>query len=502
MATPIELQPFDEHNRRLAANVRPEGRRNPTPPPRYDLVVIGAGTAGLVAAAGAAALGAKTALVERHLLGGDCLNVGCVPSKGLIRAARAAAAVRAAAAFGVHVDGWRADFSAAMERMRRLRAEISPADSVARFESLGVDVYLGEAKFIARDAVVAEGATLRFKRAIIAAGARAADPEIPGLAEAGYLTNESVFSLTALPRRLAVLGGGPIGAELAQAFARFGAETTLIERSDRILAREEPDAAAIVQESLVRDGVLVRTRAKVARAERRGAEKVLHLEDGSTVVAEEVLVAAGRTPNVDGLGLNAAGVAYDLKQGVAVDDRLMTANSRIYAAGDVCSRFKFTHAADFLARTALQNAFFFGRKRASALVIPWCTYTSPEIARVGISAAEAEAAGIAIDTFTATLEENDRARLDGEAEGFARVHVRKGTDKIVGGTIVAANAGDLIGQLSLAMTQGLGVRALGSTIQPYPTQAEAIRKLGDLYNRTRLTPFAKWLLGAIVRWRG
>jgi pyruvate/2-oxoglutarate dehydrogenase complex dihydrolipoamide dehydrogenase (E3) component len=497
----LGIAPSDAYNRELVANVHPPGWSNPEPGGRYNLVVIGAGTAGLVTAAGAAGLGAKVALVEKHLMGGDCLNVGCVPSKALIRAARAAADVRDAGTFGVRVpEGVTVDFPAVMERMRRLRAGISPHDSAARFRDLGVDVYFGAGRFARTDALEVDGRTLRFKKAVIATGARASAPPIPGLAEAGYLTNETVFELTELPSRLAVIGAGPVGCELAQAFARFGSRVTLVEQTPQILGREDCDAAALVAGSLKRDGVAIACGTTVTRIGAEGSEKVLTLEaDGRAreVRVDAVLVGAGRVPNVEGLGLDEAGVAHD-RSGVLVDDRLRTANRRIYAAGDVASRFQFTHAADALARVAIRNALFLGRARASALTIPRCTYTDPEVAHVGLEEAEAERKGIAVRTFVQEFAEVDRAVLDGEAAGFVKVHVRAGTDLILGATVVARHAGEMISELTLAMVGRRGLKTLAQTIHPYPTQAEALKKVADTYNRTRLTPavkhwFTTWL---------
>jgi pyruvate/2-oxoglutarate dehydrogenase complex dihydrolipoamide dehydrogenase (E3) component len=498
----IAVEPWDAHNQALVANVHPEDWANPEPAGRYNLVVIGAGTAGLVTAAGAAGLGARVALVERGLMGGDCLNVGCVPSKGLIRAGRAVADVRGAGEYGVRVPpGTHADFGAVMDRMRRLRARISRLDSAARFRGLGVDVFFGVARFSGPDTVDVAGVTLRFKKAVIATGARAAEPPIPGLAEAGYLTNETVFSLTELPRRLAVIGGGPIGCELAQAFARFGATVFLLEGEGQILPREDRDAAERVASALSRDGVEVRLGTRVERIERDGAARAIHVTSGAAaarLAADAILVAVGRAPNVEGLGLESVGVAHDTRAGVAVDDRLRTTNSRIYAAGDVCSAHKFTHNSDAQARIVIQNALFLGRARASALTLPWCTYTDPEVAHVGLSEREAALRGIAVRTFVQELADVDRAVLDGETEGFIKVHVRAGTDRILGATIVARHAGEMLSELTLAIATGTGLGRIASIIHAYPTQAEAIRKLGDAYNRTRLTPrvkrlFARWL---------
>jgi pyruvate/2-oxoglutarate dehydrogenase complex dihydrolipoamide dehydrogenase (E3) component len=494
------LRPWDDHNQKLYRNVHPPDWVNPQPAPRYNLVVIGGGTAGLVTAAGAAGLGAKVALIEKHLLGGDCLNVGCVPSKALIRAARAAEDVRQAAEFGVSIKGEvLLDFGAVMERMRRLRAEISPHDSAARFRELGVDVFIGEGQFTGPDTVQVGDKTLRFSKAVIATGARAAAPPIPGLDAVDYLTNETIFWLTELPGRFGVIGAGPIGCEMAQSFARFGSEVYLVEALHGILPREDRDAAEIVQASLTRDGVKLLCCGKDLRV--AAAADGTHLQvnshgHGYDIVVDQLLVAVGRAPNVEGLGLETVGVEFD-KRGVKVNDHLQTTHPRIYACGDICSPYQFTHAADFMARIVIQNALFRGRKRVSDLVIPWCTYTSPALAHVGLYEKEAKEKGLAVDTFTQELGKVDRAILDGETDGFVRVHVRKGRDEILGATIVAAHAGDMISEITLAMVGKVGLKAIGAAIHPYPTQAEAIRKTGDLYNRTRLTP---WVSNLFERW--
>lgn len=503
MHAPDPLVPRDEFNRELESHVHPPGWVNPIPDGRYNMVVIGGGTAGLVTAAGAAGLGAKVALIERHLLGGDCLNVGCVPSKSLISAARVAAEVRRADSFGVRVSpNVYVDFGAVMQRMRRLRASIAPHDSAARFRELSVDVYLGEARFTGRDSIEVAGQTLRFSRAAVCTGARAAAPPVPGLDQVEFLTNESVFSLTELPPRLAIIGAGPIGCELAQAFARFGSQVWLIETEHGILPREDRDCAEIVRRSIAADGVrlLCCGRRMEVRASAAGAAAI-HVESHDEtfdVEVDRILVSAGRAPNVEGLNLEAAGVAFDAKAGVQVNDRLQTTNPSIYAAGDICSKYKFTHAADFMARIIIRNALFHGRRKMSSLTIPWCTYTSPELAHVGLTPADANDQGIELDTYVQSLGEVDRAVLDGESDGLIKLHVRKGKDRILGCTIVAAHAGDMIGEVTLAMTHGIGLGAIADTIHPYPTQTEALRKLGDQYNRTRLTPlvrqiFSKWL---------
>ncbi len=495
--------PDDDHDRQLVARVHPPRWRNPTPEGRYNLVVIGAGTAGLVSAAGAAGLGAKVALVERHLMGGDCLNVGCVPSKGIIRASRAAAAVREGAAFGVRTGQVGIDFAAAMARMRRLRADTARNDSAERYRDLGVDVYFGDARFVGQDEVEVDGQRLRFARAVIATGGRAASPPVPGLGDAGYLTNETVFSLTELPRRLVVIGAGPIGCELAQAFGRFGSEVTIVSLDPRLLPREDADAAALLAKRFEAEGVALRLGAKALRVECRAIGRVVVLKrEGKVeeVAGDEILVAVGRAPNVEGLGLEAAGVEHQ-RAGVKVDDHLRTTNRRIFAAGDVCSAFKFTHAADAMARVVIQNALFLGRRKASALVIPWSTYTDPEIALVRLYRKQAEERGIDLATFTVPLREVDRAVLDGDDDGFARVHAERRSGRILGATLVAGHAGEMIGEMSLAVTAGLTLGHVAKTIHPYPTQAEAWRRLGDAWNRTRLTPRVRRLFERLGLWR-
>jgi pyruvate/2-oxoglutarate dehydrogenase complex dihydrolipoamide dehydrogenase (E3) component len=388
-----------------------------------------------------------------------------------------------------------------MERMRRLRADLSSVDSAPRFAGLGVDVYLGHARFTGPDRVAVGDQVLRFRRAVIATGARAAVPPISGLAEAGYYTNETIFTLTERPAHLLVLGAGPIGCELAQAFARLGSRVTILDRGERALSRDDADAARIVEASLRADGVTLEFGARVERVTRNPGRVRARFNQGHQdreVEGDAILVAAGRTPNLADLGLEAAGVEAG-ERGIVVDDRLRTSNRRVYAIGDVSSRYQFTHVADFHARLVIANALFFGRGRASRLVIPWTTYTSPEVAHVGLTPEEAARRGVAIDTVTVQLAHVDRAVLAGETEGFLRVHLERGSDKMAGVTAVAPHAGDLIAEAALAMTNGLGLSAMGRTIHPYPTVAEAYRKAADLRRREKLTPLAKRVLGLWFR---
>ena len=493
MPEPVDIQPRDSYNERLLSHVHPDGWINPQPAGRYNLVVIGGGTAGLVASIGASGLGARVAIAERHLLGGDCLNYGCVPSKSLIRASRAASEVAHARDYGTHVPpGVTVDFPAVMERMRRLRSSIGEHDSAERLKAAGVDVFIGEARFTGRDTVEVDGKTLRFHRALIATGARAKAPAIPGLEGVDYLTNETIFSLTERPERMAVIGGGPIGCEMAQAFQRFGSRVTLLEKSGQILPREEAEAGRRLLKAFRRDGVDVRLGVEIVEVLARDGEKVVRfIQDGEKreVAADAILVGVGRAPNVEGLGLEVAGVEYDERAGVRVDDRLRTTNPRVYAAGDICSRYKFTHSADAMARLVIRNALFGGRSRASGLTIPWSTYTEPEVAHVGVTESEVERDKIPVDIYVQELNEVDRAVLDGEDEGYVRIYAKKGTDRILGATVVASHAGDLISEITLAMVGGLGLKAISGTIHPYPTQGEAIKKVGDAYFRSRMSPF-------------
>jgi pyruvate/2-oxoglutarate dehydrogenase complex dihydrolipoamide dehydrogenase (E3) component len=493
--------PASPHDERLIAAVHPPSWTNPVPRDRYHLVVLGAGTAGLVTAAAAAGLGARVALVERHLMGGDCLNVGCVPSKGIIAAARAwACAERAHERFAGPRTAGGADFARAMERMRAIRADIAPVDGAERFRGLGIDVFLGDGRFTGPDTLTIDGATLRFRRAAIATGARAAVPAVPGLAESGHLTNDTVFNLPELPARLIVLGAGPIGCELAQSFARFGSKVTVVDMAERVLPRDDADAAAIVQRAMVEDGVRFILGASVQAVRGSARDETLEMVVGvhgveRVIPADQLLVATGRAPNVQGIGLEAAGVKFT-PRGVVVDDRLRTTNPRIHAVGDVIGQHQFTHAADFHARLVVGNALFFGRSKVSRLVIPRATYTSPEVAHVGATREELTARGVMFDTVTVPLDDNDRARLEGDTEGFLAVHLVRGNDQILGATLVAPHAGDLISEMTLAITNGIGLSRFAKTIHPYPTTAEVYRRAADQWNRRKLTPRVK----RVLRW--
>jgi len=481
--------------------VHPPDWQNPPGSGTYDLVVLGGGTAGLVSAMGAAGLGARVALVERRRLGGDCLNTGCVPSKALIRSARAVGDWSRPGDLGVTPERVVVDFPRVMERMRERRMTIAANDSAARLHRAGVEVFFGDARFADQRHVVVGDARLRFNRAVIATGGRPAAPPVPGLEHVAFLTNETIFSLTQLPRRLLVVGAGPIGCELAQAFARFGSKVTVLDLSARVLPREDADAAAIVQRQLESDGVGCELGVKLQHVEQGpGGKRIGVSRDGGEISwheGDEILVAAGRAPNIEGLDLTAAGVIAE-PRGIVVDDRSRTSNARVFASGDVCSAFKFTHVADATSRIVIQNALFFGRRKVSALVIPWVTYTDPEVAHVGLSQAEAGQLAGRVQTITIPLSEIDRAIVDDRTDGFVRIHHERG--RLLGCTIVAAHAGDMIGEASYAITMRGTLSSLSATVHPYPTVGEAFRKAGDAYRRQAVTPRLRVWLERYFRW--
>ena len=484
--------PQDMYERERVANLHPAAWSNPTPADCYQLAIVGAGPAGLAAAEAAAALGAKVALIERHLIGGTCLNTGCTPSKAIIRTSRLYSEMHDAKRYGGQIpDDIRVDFAAVMERARRIRTHLSGGDSVRRLAAAGVDVFFGDVRFVSADTLTVNEAKLCFKKALIATGARPHIPSIPGLREAGFLTSANVFNLTELPRRLLVIGGGAIGCELAQAFCRLGAQTTIVQDKPLFLAEEERDAAQILSDAFARDGIEVRLNTTAVGVRVEDGQKLVDLVSDdyrNTIAVDAILTGSGRAPNVEGLNLEAAGVDYAAGSGIRVDDFLRTSNPHIYAAGDVCLEHKYAHTATASARIVVQNALFRGRERLSKLIIPWCTFTDPEIAHVGLYVREANRQGIPVKTFTILMHEIDRAVADSEEAGFVKIHVRERTDEILGATIVARHAGDMINEITLAMVAGIGLRTLARVIHSYDTQAEAINKAADAYCRTRLTP--------------
>ncbi|MEO8549111.1 MAG: mercuric reductase [Kofleriaceae bacterium] len=484
-----------------AANVQPPAWKNPQPASSYHLVIIGGGPAGLAAAHAAAALGAKVALIERDRLGGTDLNVGTVPSKAIIQSSHVFAEMRDSVRYGVPDPAdVELDFAGIMRRMRRLRARVSCDASAARLVTAGVDVFFGAARFLAGDAVEVAGATLRFRKALIATGSRPHMPAIPGLLDASFLTNENVFDLTALPGRLLVIGGGPLGCELAQAFHRLGAQTTIVQNLPLFLPKEERDAAQILSDALARDGLEVRLNTTVTRVRVERGETVVDLVSDdyhSTVTVDAIFNGTGRRPNVQGLNLEAADVDHDPVAGIRVDDLLRTTNRRIYAAGDVCLEHKFAHVAEATGRMVVRNALFLGRERVSELVVPWCTFTDPEIAHVGTSVRDARDRDLPVTTYVIPLHEVTRAITDGTDIGFVKIHVRDGTDRILGATIVARHAGEMIGEITAAMTAGVGLRTLARVIHTSPVQAGAIQRAAQAFCRTQITPTLK---ARLMRW--
>ncbi len=481
---------------------------------KYHLIVIGAGSGGLVTAAGAAGLGTKVALVERHRMGGDCLNTGCVPSKAIIRTAKLVYDLKTADRFGLPPSplsppsmggGWgRIDLARVLQSVREVQKKIEPHDSAERFQGLGIDVVFGSFRFISPYEISDGTVTLSAKRFVIATGAAPFVPPIKGLGEIPYLTSDNVWDLKELPGRLVVLGGGPIGSELTQVFARLGSKVSVVEMADCLLNREDPEASCLIKERFQREGIetLVNTRAQEVRKTAAGYELVLaHATEGEkTVPFDQILVAVGRAPNVAGLDLEKAGVRYSEK-GIEVDPSLRTLASHIYACGDVAGPYQFTHTADHQARLILRNALFPGKSKIDYRVVPWCTFTDPEVARIGLNEREAREKNVPYDVYSYNLHELDRALCDREGEGFIKVLTNKGTDQLLGVTLVGPHAGDLIHELALAMHQRIGLKKIVSMIHIYPTLAEVSKRIADTYQRTRLTPRTKRWLGRYLRWR-
>lgn len=484
----IDLRPQHPADRQTLRTGHPPDWQAPDGVAVYDLVVIGGGPAGETAAFAAAGQGHTVALAERHLLGGTCVNYGCTPSKAFLRSARAVHEAGRGDVFGFRQTGpVTADFGAVMDRARRMRAFSSDGGSAQAIAEAGVHVFLGDAKFTGKDAVEVGGRRLRFRAALIATGSRSAAPPVEGLADAGYLTNETVFDLTELPRRLVVLGGGPLGCEFAQAFRRLGSEVHLVSRGGELLPKDAPEASGVLLRRLVAEGVRLHFDSEAVRVTKTGDARRLTVKSGRGQVdleCDAVLVGVGRTPNLGGLGLDAAGVKYS-DSGIEADEHLRTSNPAIYAAGDVASPEKYTHAAEALAKLAVANALGGGRKKAADLVIPHCTYTDPEVAHVGLIPAEARRRGVEIDTFRMDLGKVGRAVYDGEEDGFGAVYTRKGTGEVVGATLVSAHAGETITELTLLITLKLPLEALAETIHCFPTQAEVFHKIAAEYVKTK-----------------
>lgn len=491
----------DAQDQRMTALVRPPEWANAPSSETYDLIAIGGGTGGLTAASGAGLLGARTALIEDHLLGGDCLVHGCVPSKALLHAASVAHEVRHAGEWGVHATLDRIDFAQVMAKLRSIRADIAHDDSADVLAERQVDVLFGRATFTGPNRLEVDGRELRFKRAVIATGARPRVPDIPGLAEHA-ITNEQVFDLTELPDRLLVVGGGPIGCELGQAFARFGARVTLVELGERLIPIDDPEAAAMLLESLRGDGVDVRLRTELREVAPvdGGLEATFADPRGEArMVFDKILVAVGRIPNIDGLGLDTAGVK-STPQGIEVDRWQRTSNRRIYAVGDVAKGPNFTHAAFAQGATSVYSALlpFLARKPRSPM--SWVTFTDPEVAHVGLRWSELEALGDQVQTITLGLDHNDRARTDGDTRGFGRVHVQRGTNRVLAATFVCRHAGELIGEMAVLMTVNKGLTTILDTVHPYPTKGWLTLFLANEHSLLRLTPSTKTWLKRWFRW--
>ncbi|HEU0012980.1 MAG TPA: FAD-dependent oxidoreductase [Longimicrobium sp.] len=456
---------------------------------RYDLAVIGGGTAGLVSAAVAAGIGARTALVERHRLGGECLWTGCVPSKALVRAAAVAETVRGAARFGVDGGPPRVDFGRVMERVHAAIAAIEPHDSPERFRGLGVDVVQGDARLVSPHEAVVDGRRIHARRWIVATGSRTAVPDVPGLREAGYLTHETVWALREMPESMAVLGGGPIGVEMAQAFARLGCRVTLVQSGGRILERDDPEAAAVLQRVLGREGVAIalHTRAAAVRTEPGAKLVTLRGPDGERELrVAAVFVATGRAANVEGFGLEEIGVELG-GDGIRVDAVLRTSLANVWAAGDVVGPYRFTHVADYQARLAVPNALFPVRRKVDYRVVPWCTFTEPEVAHVGFTEPEArEQWGDGIGVWRYDHANLDRAVCDGETDGLTKL-VTDPAGRLVGAHVVAPRAGETIHEAVLAIRKRAKLSELSGMIHVYPTYPESLRRNADAYLRAKFS---------------
>ena len=478
-------------------------------PRRFDanLVVVGAGSGGLVAALIAATVKAKVTLIERHRMGGDCLNTGCVPSKSLLRSAKMLSYAARAKEFGLASAQVEFDFAAVMERVQRVIAAIAPNDSVERYAGLGVDCVLGDATIVSPYEVRVGERRITTRNIVLATGGSPFVPPIPGLAEADCVTSDTVWELRELPPRLVVLGGGPIGCELAQAFARFGSAVTQVERNGRLLMREDEDVADVLQAQFAAEGVRVLASHVVERVEtENGAKRLLCRDAAGTAVAipfDLILVATGRAPNTAGLGLEEVGVALDERGAVAVDEYLRTSVPTIYACGDVAGPYQFTHTASHQAWYAAVNPLFGPLKRFKAdySVIPWTTFTDPEVARVGLNEQDAERQGVAVEATRFHFADLDRALADGEGRGFVKVLTPPGKDRILGATIVGHHAGDLLAEFVVAMKWGLGLKKLMGTIHVYPTLAEAAKFAASTWRKRHAPEGLLDWVGRFHRWR-
>ena len=475
----------------LLHRVHPPDWKNPVPQARYDLVVLGGGPAGVAAAELARRLGRRVALVERHQLGGNSLNVGSIPSKAIIRAAGRLVSMRDDEDYGAVAFARPAtDFGVVMARMRRVRSRIAEYHSAERLQALGIDLFFGDARFDS-STVLAGDTRLHFNKALIATGARPRASEISGLESVGYLTNDSIFELTELPKRLGVIGGGPLGCELAQAFCRLGSQVSIVQNEPAFLPREERDAAELLSMSMARDGVEIRLNTTVVGARREGDTKWLDLVSDDarySIPVDEILLSAGRTPNVEELSLESAGIAFEPLAGIEVDEYLRTTNVDVYAAGDVCQDHHFTHIATACAQLAVHNAFGAQLEPPSHMLGPWCTYCDPEIAHIGMHMHECHRQATPVTCYTVMMQDVDRAITDGDDDGFVKIFVQDGTDTILGATIVATRASELINEMSVIMAANIGMRQLATILHTYPTQSDAIRMAALAYMNDQPIP--------------
>lgn len=477
------------------------GRSTWPRPRRFDrnLVVIGAGSAGLVSAYLGAALRAGVTLVEADQMGGDCLNTGCVPSKALIRSARLAAESRRAAALGLSGPPLAVDFAAVMDRVQAMIGAVAPHDSVERYAALGVDVRRGTARIVSPWCVEVDGSPITTRSIIIAAGAEPIVPDLPGLSETEYFTSETLWRLRTLPQRLLVLGGGPIGCEMAQAFAQLGSQVSLVQQAPRLLMREDDEVSAFVANRMAADGVRVLTGHKAIAISAGDAGRVMQIEHDGAMRAEPfdaLLVAIGRRPRTAGYGLEELGIGITPARTVETDAWLQTIHPNILACGDVAGPYQFTHAAAHQAQSAVLTGLFapFYRSRPDYSVMPAVTFTDPEVARVGLNEREARAQGIAYECTRYDLHELDRAIVDGTTEGFLKVLTPPGKDRILGATIVGVHAGETLAEFALAMRHGIGLKGLLNTVHAYPTYAEANRYVAGAWRRANASPIALRLL--------
>jgi pyruvate/2-oxoglutarate dehydrogenase complex dihydrolipoamide dehydrogenase (E3) component len=462
-----------------------------------DICVIGAGSAGLLVAAGAAQLGVATVLIERGKMGGDCLNYGCVPSKALLAAAKVASTSRGAARFGITLGEPEIDFAAVMRHVHEIIATIAPNDSVARYEGLGATVIQGSARFTGKREIIVDGRRIHARRFVVATGSTASAPPIPGLDQVDYLTNETLFENTRLPEHLIVIGGGPIGLEMAQAHARLGARVTVLEAA-RVLAKDDPELAMLLRDRLLAEGIVIREHATIARIERATGGIAVSLADSERIIGSHLLVAAGRQPNIAALDLDKAGIAHN-RQGIVVDARLRTSNRRVFAIGDVAGGPQFTHVAGYHAGIVIRNALFRLPAKVDYRALPWVTYTEPELAHVGLAEAAARERHGAIVILRSTFHENDRAQTERATHGLVKVVTRR-NGSILGASILGAGAGELIQPWVLAIGQGLKIKAMAGMIAPYPTLGEAgKRAAGSFYLATLFGARTKSLVRFLTR---